>query len=401
MPVIALLCPAVAIFAHKGMVIILFLIAIAAIIDFFRCRGLGSPFGLMLTIAAIGMLAWAATSSWWEATPGLALSKSAQLCGLIALGGLGFAAARRLPLQAAFRTEKALAIGLALASLGVLLDRATACGISGPLDSLRGVFQEHCLYFRYKAGAAVLAAVLPPVLARQWMRGQRYTSIILAILVAGAIIAAGAHTVLVACSFGAALYLLARYTLASATVVFSTLLAFAILLAPLVFSQLPTSQEATERWHAFPTSLSHRLVIWQFVNEKIAERPVLGWGMDASRELPDAEQQRPVYMMLDQRLGVVGYPQPVLPLHPHNFGLQVWLELGGVGAALVLALLLASSWRIIRYSDQRLTPALIANLGIIAVVGLASFGAWQSWWLAAVWISATLAATLDRASRTS
>src|SRR5579864_6195474 len=34
----------------------------------------------------------------------------------------------------------------------------------------------------------------------------------------------------------------------------------------------------------------HRLLIWRFTTDRIAEKPLLGWGMDASRELPGGHE---------------------------------------------------------------------------------------------------------------
>ena len=77
-----------------------------------------------------------------------------------------------------------------------------------------------------------------------------------------------------------------------------------------------------------------RVAIWRFTTERVVERPWLGWGMDASRMWPG-----------------------VIPLHPHNAALQVWLELGVVGAACA--------------------AVAIAYL----TIGALSFGVWQEWWL--------------------
>ena len=41
-----------------------------------------------------------------------------------------------------------------------------------------------------------------------------------------------------------------------------------------------------ERADAFKDSAGHRLEIWHFAGQRIAERPLLGWGLDASRAIP-------------------------------------------------------------------------------------------------------------------
>src|SRR6185503_20527219 len=63
-----------------------------------------------------------------------------------------------------------------------------------------------------------------------------------------------------------------------------------------------------------PQTDSIRLDYWSHAIDWIAMRPLKGWGLDASR--------------------VFG---PGIKLHPHNAPLQVWLELGVVGAVLAAA----------------------------------------------------------------
>lgn len=65
--------------------------------------------------------------------------------------------------------------------------------------------------------------------------------------------------------------------------------------------------------------------------------------------------------------------------------LQWWLELGGVGVMLGLAVLLAM------ISALRRLPVLLGGiaLGLLAqgvTVAFISFGAWQAWWLAVLWL---------------
>ena len=64
--------------------------------------------------------------------------------------------------------------------------------------------------------------------------------------------------------------------------------------------------------------------------------------------------------------------------HPHNAALQIWVELGAVGAALaflIFAFLLRSIARL--YADAAAPRlALVAGAGMVALVG---HGAWQGW----------------------
>jgi len=126
------------------------------------------------------------------------------------------------------------------------------------------------------------------------------------------------------------------------------------------------------------TSWIQRLYILAFALERIAEHPILGWGLDAARAIGR---------------GVAGpYPgTAALPLHPHNLWAQIWLEAGAVGVGLgawLVWLILAACARAGK------TPAARACATGLAVTYLAigniSYGAWQNWWLAIAWLGAAL-----------
>lgn len=118
-------------------------------------------------------------------------------------------------------------------------------------------------------------------------------------------------------------------------------------------------------------SAQHRVEIWGHAAERALRTPVLGQGIDASRSLPPE--------------GVVSDFSPIgdslLPLHPHNAFLQVWLETGAVGAALALAvllMLLAATARL----DRRAQPFALALYATALAMGGTAYGIWQPWWMA-------------------
>lgn len=110
-----------------------------------------------------------------------------------------------------------------------------------------------------------------------------------------------------------------------------------------------------------PPSWDHRLNIWAFSGDQIVQHPLRGWGMDASRAFGDA-----------------------IPLHTHNAALQLWLELGSVGAALAAAFFAWILYRVVAWTgDNRRDGAMAAGaLVSYLVIGGLSFGVWQEWWLA-------------------
>jgi O-antigen ligase len=69
--------------------------------------------------------------------------------------------------------------------------------------------------------------------------------------------------------------------------------------------------------------------------------------------------------------------------HPHSTPLQVWIELGAVGAflALVVLLLLLRNLGRQPHMIRSLSLALFAGAASVALVG---HGAWQGWWAASL-----------------
>lgn len=125
-------------------------------------------------------------------------------------------------------------------------------------------------------------------------------------------------------------------------------------------------------------SIVHRILIWQFVGDRILEKPLLGWGLDSSRSIPGGQQI------------VVPDDAAALSLHPHDAALQAWLELGVLGA---FALACVSAVAFCTVSNfPRGTPRAAATATLVTAMVLlaASYGIWQNWWLAALAISATI-----------
>lgn len=124
---------------------------------------------------------------------------------------------------------------------------------------------------------------------------------------------------------------------------------------------------------ALPESWAQRVGYWTFALERIAERPWVGWGLDASRAF-----------------------SPTIQLHPHNGPLQLWLELGLPGACAA-----ALAWVFVFRRTARDVRSLVAagaaaTAAVYFLFGAISFGVWQEWWLAVGALAALIAALGDR-----
>lgn len=124
---------------------------------------------------------------------------------------------------------------------------------------------------------------------------------------------------------------------------------------------------------AAPQSWADRIGYWGHAASWTAADPILGWGLDASRMF-----------------------SPGIRLHPHDAALQVWMELGLVGA-----LAAAIFWGMTFARISRPRPGLIAGAQAAAamayfVIGAVSFGVWQEWWLALGALAAAACAAVKR-----
>ncbi|NOT73016.1 MAG: O-antigen ligase family protein [Hyphomicrobium sp.] len=137
----------------------------------------------------------------------------------------------------------------------------------------------------------------------------------------------------------------------------------------LVLSVVPLAQIAYSRlelqnaaWAQF--TLKERFKIWGNVSENVWKAPVLGIGannttIEHTQKLKPSNRTWPSH-------------------HPHNMVLQIWLELGAAGAALLIAAAALSVTGV-----GRLHPSAIsfgfATLAMAAVQSMATWNLWHEW----------------------
>lgn len=148
--------------------------------------------------------------------------------------------------------------------------------------------------------------------------------------------------------------------------------AAAVAVASYVITHLPAQPFQGLESLRMPESLvdAHRQAIWGFVFDKAVEKPWFGWGPSMANYLPGADDKVPV-------LG-----QQFVPLHAHNWVLQLFNDVGAVGLAAALAALAAFLIGLERRFRAGDTAALVALglAGAFFVSTLANFSIWQGWW---------------------
>jgi O-antigen ligase len=110
--------------------------------------------------------------------------------------------------------------------------------------------------------------------------------------------------------------------------------------------------------------------------------------MDSSRSIPGGDDAVVVSFPVPENSPPFTLTEPMLPLHPHNAVLQWWMELGAAGAALFALLL----WRLSRLAaapagrDPLFSNAAMTMLASSVLIAAVSYGFWQSWWQATLWL---------------
>jgi len=181
--------------------------------------------------------------------------------------------------------------------------------------------------------------------------------------------------------------------------ILSVAITIGVLTAPLIPGLLPNPLVHSKNLEFFSPSSAHRILIWKNTAEHIKQKLFLGSGLDATRGLYTAKD-RVIYDFPSSLSNGAAYRifyEPI-PLHPHNAVLQLWLELGAIGALIGLGLLLAILRSIRRgnlsKADQAVALGLFSTTLTLASI---SFGIWQGWWLSSILlITAYLISLLEK-----
>lgn len=205
-----------------------------------------------------------------------------------------------------------------------------------------------------------LALMYWPAVTLLRRRGWTRAAFVLTAAIVGAPILLNAWSPVAAVVLGGLVFWLATRLGDRAGLVLGSVAAGVVMLAPwAVLAADGLFDWASGRLGA---SWAARLDIWSFTAEQTLAHPLFGWGLDGSRAF--------------------------LPfmLHPHSAPLQVWLELGLVGAVLF-----AGAWFFVCRAAGRCGPQGLAAAATYFVVGALSFGVWQEWWLGlaamtAIWV---------------
>ena len=105
--------------------------------------------------------------------------------------------------------------------------------------------------------------------------------------------------------------------------------------------------------------------------------------MNASKNIPGGD--RMIYSDAGVKHG------QALALHPHNAIFQLWLKLGLPGIIMYLGLCVFIILTAVNPLRSKFESAMIfGQFMTVLVIANLSFGIWQAWWIATLWLAANL-----------
>jgi exopolysaccharide production protein ExoQ len=320
------------------------------------------------------LLVWGALSALWSVDPMRSLTVAVRLTGLFTVGITLLAATGSItaPGRLTLLSVVGLALGVGMALTELMTDGA-----------LSSYFSDRAYQPARLNQASISFAILClPISGILVCRGYKLPGTLLAVATAATVCFLAGTAAKAALIAGLPMALLLSRVgpiVARAAAVISTII---IVTAPLSFARLERLPVLTEGADDVKLSAGHRLLIWSFAGDRIAEQPLFGWGLDSSRAIPGGED-------------LIRPGETWLPLHPHNAPLQLWLELGVPGAVL-FALVIALAWWVL--AEAHWPPLFFAAAGgslTTAFVGcFATYGIWQEWWLGTLWFSLFLVSVM-------
>ncbi len=368
-----LVLPPLSLLSQKGVVPWLLIVAVAACAVVWRAeRRLPVP-DRAVAMGFAALLLWCAIASFWGFDLTGSLFLALRIGAIFTAALMLFAIARGLDDRARNNLGTWLLAGISIA-LGLM---AVELLFGYPISKtyLGASAEEADLQNRLNRGATAMVMMAWPAAAVLRQRGVVWVAAILfvAIAVMLGLMASGSAIVGAIAGLAMALVSLLQRKVARAMIVLVTIVALAG--TTLVVQEIFRRDWQEAEW--LDGSARHRVEIWNYTADLIGQKPLTGWGFDAARAIPKA---RPFEQVGERSL---------LPLHPHNAPLQILLELGAVGAAIVFVLLMLLVGRIEGLSK----PARVCGQALfISTLAIActAYGLWQNQWLAMMCAAALL-----------
>lgn len=372
--------PLISIIADRSPALISVIVAVAAVLAMpaqrgafrARLRTMAGNYSLVLALS-FGLLIWAWLGLLWSLDASYGIKELVRSSLLLPFGIILYLALPQL--VAAFEKDWLKRAMIAIFTVGVVF-----LAIDPHLGIMRGLTGENRLEHYHNFPAILTSVFLWPILLMLWQKNRAlavglYVLTIVAVLQT---ISVSAQLVVVLGGLGVVIL----YLLRSHIILVGLVIALSFYVLMIFAGEWSVYLPETVHKVLANASIYHRIEIWQSYFAGIMERPILGWGFDASR--------------LPQREGYVdglGAWAATTSHHPHNLSLALWFELGLPGLILgAVALVIATlALRNEPYPLQMI--GVITLLGILLHCGVGKH-IWQSAWVMPIFLLALFIAIL-------
>lgn len=376
--------PIVSVFSSNALVPLVVLVGVlTAILSYSERKTLPSFTRKQLCLLGT-FFGWISIASLWSINPIEALKLDLRLVGVTIAGLLLLNAVEAQDQETKRSIAKALLIGVILASMFLLVESLLNAPIT---KTLKGKELDAAMNLsRFNRGASFLGISLWVVFAIYSKKLSLVWKFLFPILPVALLYFAPSESSLLAVVLAATWYLVFFVFPNVGFRVLPVFMIISVLSMPLVTRYVEPLYDA-ESSQSIPFSAKHRFFIWDFVSSQILENPIRGWGFDSARDYPNNGIEN--YVHVDAKGNERALDGRIISLHPHNFALQVWLELGLIGAVLVSVII----WMVFGYLKSRQLSGRVeiqAMLVSTFTVALLGYGIWQNRWFVMFFIFAAM-----------
>jgi O-antigen ligase len=330
-----------------------------------RPRG-GDVAGLVLFAL---LVCWALISALWSPAPlprtlhdigrytGLHIAQDVVFCGALII------TARALQPEIARKALSWVGGGLMVLGLVLLFESLTDALLLRTVQAMAGQRASNITHWALRAvaqGGYALAVLFWPVAASLKAGGRPRLLLAFAALCLADLMLLHISALAVALMISAAVFALVYWRGRVAALACMAIAVLQTLLTPWILLGLTEAGGFKAALPHLPASWAARVQIWGFASTRMLQKPLFGWGLDASRAF-GAD----------------------VPLHPHDGPLQLWLELGLPGAVIGALIWGFVFWQFAKAapSRRRFAAAGCAVGTVCLTIGAFSFGLWQEWWI--------------------
>jgi O-antigen ligase len=145
-----------------------------------------------------------------------------------------------------------------------------------------------------------------------------------------------------------------------------------VLTAPLVAKLPLKGVDFITPYFKLGASSLHRTLIWDNYATLVSVKPWAGWGFNSSR-----------LMLENPELTTIALNDPAqnIGMHPHNHGLQLWVEFGLIGV-LIFCVAWVLLWKKLNVLNLSKKPFATLFIAIIFAMSCVNYSLWQGWWIA-------------------